>query len=251
MRTNQEEIKHNYLVERIEKGDFKLKETIVVSSLCFDFRLKNIKPLFQYSILKENGIGFYFYDLYYEQINVVVEINEEYHESASQKLLDKEKEDWAKTKLNCEYLKICFHQQYGTIAGQIEAVVTKILAEISKVGVEKTFWHENQFNPFDYIKEQTKTIIVSVSEKNKIDNLNELPLQIKRDFAKIDNLTIIYLTGRTSSVATVYHVSAADWIVNNNSLFHTGKMDLTNSIIKSGSTFYNENKNIIFSPDLR
>lgn len=249
MRTQEDILKHNYIIEHLENAEFKTKELIILSALCFDSKLWNIKPVFQLP-LKKDFNSFYFFDLYYPALNLIIEVDEEHHETASEKQNDKLKELKAKDELDCHFYRICYHEKYGNVGEQIEKVKERIFELVNQIGEEKTKWREHQFNPSDYLQQQEKTILVSVSPKNKVNPLNKMPLQIRKPILDIDELNIIYLTGHTGTVASVYKVTPNDWISNGGNPYHNGKLDYENPIITSGSTFYKGTKNIQLSPDL-
>jgi hypothetical protein len=250
-RDKEEIIKHNYLIEHISKGEFKIKETIAISSICFDHRLKDLKPIFQKYVTKENGTDKYYYDLYFEKINLIVEINEEHHEDASEIEEDLIKMNWAIEKLKCEYEYIHYDEKYGNLHDQLETLKLKMLKLIEKIGVQNTRWVENSINPFEYIQTQKRTIMVRVSESYEFKDLRQFPLQLNRKLLELDgDITVIYLTGGTGTIATPYKVNKNEWQPSSTNLIHSGRLDTGNTIVTSGSTFYSESKNTLLSPDL-
>lgn len=249
MRTQEDILKHNYIIENLENAATKIKELIVLSAFCFDTKLWNLKPVFQLP-LKNDLNTVYYYDLYYPAIKLMIEVDEEHHETASEKRNDALKEEKAKSELGCHFFRICYHEKHGNVGEQIEKVKQKIFDLIEEHGVENTKWKEHQFNPKEYLEQHERTIFVSVSPKNKVNPLNEMPLQLQKQILDVDNLNIVYLTGRTGTVASVYKVRTTDWVENGGNPYHYGTLDYDNPIIASGSTFYRETRNIQLSPDL-
>ena len=59
-----------------------------------------------YRIIRQYQVGCYWVDGYIPEINLVIEVDEKYHENEKQKEEDKEREEFIKQKLGCRFLRI-------------------------------------------------------------------------------------------------------------------------------------------------
>jgi very-short-patch-repair endonuclease len=250
MKTDQEKIKHDYIMQNLLRGFGKPIETFVISSFCLDIRLQNIKPIFQYAIQKAHGNSSYLYDLYYPKLNAIVEVDEEHHETSREE--DSLKETYAISKLSgLHFFRIRFHESHSSVIDQIEQVKLKLLEVVAEKGIEDIKWVENQFDAEMAIQEYSKTLIISISRNKSITSLLDFPLQIPERITSIRDLTLVYLTGNTGTVAGVYTVQPEDWLgKGTGNLKHTGAKNPQHSILQSGSTFYRKSTNILYSKDL-
>jgi hypothetical protein len=248
MRSKQDILKHDYLVNNFERGEGKTKETMVLASFCLDIRLKAFEPKFQFPLRKAPPYeSDYLYDLYYPALNSIVEVDEEHHEHSKDE--DIEKERWAASCLKCDFYRIKFHIDHGNLIDQIENVKVKLLEKAkSKSCLE---WVINQFDAEQVIQEYAKTLFVFVSDGRKFEDLPKFPLQISHSLRKVPDLNVIYFTGGTKTVAQAFKVPEYDhWADVNGSLIHKGIRNSEHPILVSGHTLYNKNENILWSPDL-
>ena len=92
--------KYNYYVEQIRrtfhvkknKKDFVVKkyENYVITALLHDERLRDLKPITQYYV-PISDTNYALVDLYYPQINLVIEVDEPHHLDNKEKFSEKEK----------------------------------------------------------------------------------------------------------------------------------------------------------------
>lgn len=251
MRTDQEKIKHDYLIQNLKRGFGKPMETFVISSFCLDIRLRNLKPIFQHPIRKDGLESAYLYDLYYPDLKVIVEVDEDHHEGT--KTEDEKKESHARTMIpGLHFFRIRFHESHASLIDQIENTKSKILCIAKEIGEDKVRWVENQFNVEDTISSLSKTVVVSISRNKSFGSLCDFPLQIPEKYTQVPDLNIIYLTGNTGTVAGAFLVQPADWRDRGSgNLRHNGTPNPEHPILQSGSTFYRRNNNILYSADLK
>lgn len=252
MGTKQEILKHNHIIKGLSNGIGKSRETMALSSFCFDFRLQNLKPIFQFAVQKAESKNPYYYDLYYPDINVFIEVDEDHHQEAGNQRDDIEKENYAKViKPGCRFYRIRFHESYNGVIHQIEEVKLEILQVIQEVGEERTFWRAEQFDAEEALKGYEKTMIQSISRKKKFSDPREISLQITEDIRKLPWVDIIYVTGETGQAAYSYRVTTEQWRHDGKGQsFHNGTPNYEHPLLLSGSTFYREEQNLIWSPDL-
>jgi len=211
---------------------------MILSSFCFDYRLEDIEPIFQYPVNDLNNGNQYFFDLYYPGINTFIEVDEEHHETASSKRTDRAKERYVREELKAGLFKIRFHQNHGNICKQIEDAKLAMLAK------ENTYiWEPRLFDAVEAIKSHRKTILVSISKRNDMPVL-EFPLQLTKELIEVPDLNIVYMRGKSGTVSDSFITQPYHWTR------HCGISNPGNSLLQSGSTLYNKSENILYSPDL-
>jgi very-short-patch-repair endonuclease len=244
-----ERIKHSHIVDSLNKGIGKKKETFVLSSFCLDPRLRELKPFFQYPVKKPNSDAHYFYDLYYQSINVMIEVDEEHHENSKEE--DKTKEEYAVKQLGVVFFRIKFHESHAALIDQVEAVKNQILRIIAQHDFENIKWNVSLFDPENAIKSHRRTVIISVSRKRKVEDLTMMSLQIPLEIQRVRDVNLIYLTGDTGTVAGAYIVQPEHWIrIDQGNVRHDGTQIFDHPMLLSGDTFYRKSQNILFSDDL-
>jgi hypothetical protein len=134
---------------------------------------------------------------------------------------------------------------------QIKNAKERILALMEEKGNTLDVWKENRFDAETNIETRVKTIMVFASATNRTPDLQSMPLQIKKEIHEVEDINVIYFTGRTGTVATAYRVQPNDWNLSNGNSYHSGTINYYHDILTSGSTFYSQSKNILLSPDLR
>lgn len=243
-KTSTELLKLNFITQKLGNGSFKIKETIVLSSFCMDHRLQDIEPVFQHPVIDDKTNSIYYFDLYYPWINTFIEVDEEHHETSQSRKIDEPKERYVRDALKAELFKIRFHDNHGDMLKQIEDAKLAILSKPNP-----KIWQPRQFNAEDAIKTHQRTILVSKSKRNKTSTL-DLPLQLSNEITQIPDLNVVYMEGKYGTVTEAYLTQPIHWFREDGNARHNGVFNSGNSLLQSGSTFYNKTQNILYSPDI-
>ncbi len=100
--------KYDYLVEQIHRTAYKKHESFVVGALLHDPELRCLQPCTQFYVRCVDKT-YALLDLFYPQINLAIEIDEEHHENNPQKDLLRQKN--IEKKLNCQFERIVIKDQ--------------------------------------------------------------------------------------------------------------------------------------------
>lgn len=73
--------KYDHLIEQLHRTVLKRHECFIISSLFHDEQLVDLLPLTQYYIRRKDNGSYALVDLFYPQINLVIEINESHHKN--------------------------------------------------------------------------------------------------------------------------------------------------------------------------
>ena len=238
MKKNEQEIlKLNYIISNLESGFLKTRETMVLSSFCFDHRLIDLEPKFQFRSDDSAMGNHYYYDLYYPLVKVIIEVDEDHHQKADSLRHDELKEQHAVNVLGCKFFRIKFHESQRDVFSCIEEAKLELLGRERKGGPNSTKWFMNTFKPEEAIETCTKTIMVSISRHNRFSNLLDLPLQIPKEVHSIPDINVLYLTGSTAKSAVAFICQPGDWTLKDGNTYHRGMINPHNPFLLSGDTF--------------
>lgn len=244
MKTSKELLKINFITQQLANGDFKIKETIVLSSFCMDHRLQDIEPSFQHRVVNDKTNSVYYFDLCYPWTNTYIEVDEEHHEGSASKKRDELKERYVREELKADLFKIRYHDNHGDMLKQIEDAKLAILGKPNL-----KIWEPRQFKAEDAILTHPNTILVSISKTNKSKPL-DVPLQLTSEIMQLKDLNIVYMQGKYGTVTEAYIVQPHHWTTERGNSRHCGTRNMKNSLLQSGSTLYNKNESILYSPDI-
>lgn len=122
-----EEWKYEYFVNQIHRTAYKKHENFIIGSLIHDTNLSELKPCLQHYAKRKDG-KYALIDLYYPQIELAVEIDEEHHLKNSEG--DKFRQLEIEENLNCSFFRIKIIE--GNILCQINDLKTLIHEKMSK-----------------------------------------------------------------------------------------------------------------------
>lgn len=146
-----------YLIKTLSRTKRKDYENYVINSIWNKINEPNLVPVTQQCIRKKNG-GHFFIDLYFPQLNIGVECDEEYHNSLENKLNDIEREitifDILKQVEEKDYIarhiKIT---DFENVESQIAETVEFIKEKIKSIDISDG-WGNKFIKPKDYFKER-------------------------------------------------------------------------------------------------
>ncbi|MGB0561377.1 MAG: AbaSI family restriction endonuclease [Spirulinaceae cyanobacterium] len=95
--------KYEHYISQLQKTTRKVHENFVVSSLFHDERLRDLLPLTQHYLRRDNT-RYALIDLYYPQLRVAIEIDESHHENAIEE--DKRRQADVEKRNRCEFQRI-------------------------------------------------------------------------------------------------------------------------------------------------
>lgn len=158
--------KYNYYVEQIRrtfhvkknKKDFVVKkyENYVITALLHDERLRDLKPITQYYV-PISDTNYALVDLYYPQINLVIEVDEPHH--LDNKEADLERQKAIEDRLQCKFER--FDIDKGTIISDLAIVKEEMLArmEVLKTKGEFKEWKPSETLDIKEAKNQYKNTL--------------------------------------------------------------------------------------------
>ena len=159
--------KYDHLIGQLHSTSYKKHENFIINSLFHDEKLEDFLPLTQHCVRIVDKGKYKLLDLYYRQINLVIEINESHHESTEAE--DKIRQDEVQEDLNCRS-EVIFIQKKD-IPRQIQELKATMLSlkEVAEKNGEWKEWKE----PMSMNKlkgEFENTLFVKIKSQKKIKN---------------------------------------------------------------------------------
>jgi very-short-patch-repair endonuclease len=158
-----EKWKSDYLMGQLSSlGSHKKRyEMAVVVSLILNEKLLDVRPVLQFFVNRQKSNRKAYIDLYYPQLKLAIEIDEDYHDLIQPEDDNRQKE--IEEELNCSFIRVDAKAEIFNIKTAISNLESEIIAKISEYKKSSEFepWLEPPTVSLDTIKEQSvKTIII-------------------------------------------------------------------------------------------
>jgi len=163
------EWKYHHYTTQIRRTYRKQHENFVVTSLVHDSRLSELAPYTQHYV-KRSDQGYALIDLYYPQLDLAIEIDEPYHDAATE--ADALRERVVAENLNCEFIRISVST--GDVLEQIEALKLHIIARKLERKEHLTLWEPPKSIDFmELRKRHENTLFVKIVGHVKPEELHK------------------------------------------------------------------------------
>lgn len=162
--------KYEYLVNQLHRTAYKKHENYVIGSLCYDETLSELKPCTQHYVRRNDNKRYALLDLYYQQIELAVEIDEPHHYKGSH--LDKIRQQIVENDLICEFIRIDVKK--GNVISQTEALKDRIKEKIFNFKEKNKFkiWVEpNTLDIFEAKQDFRNTLFIKIKGEIHPDDL--------------------------------------------------------------------------------
>ncbi|GAA5023589.1 hypothetical protein GCM10011506_06560 [Marivirga lumbricoides] len=225
--------KTKYIVEQVHKLKNKPYEILLIAPLLTDPELLDIRPFTQHSVQSDSGL--FFIDLYYSDLKIAIEIDEEYHEK--QITEDTERERIITEKEQCTFKRVKIDDKFDfttTLKILKEFIVSK-RDELIKLG-SFTKWTIKTFDISQAQKDHPKTVFFKATKPfDSGFDPTRGPIRISEQIRKNAD-TFATISGDT--VTNVYSIKLEDWENYGQGLGYIHKgLELPNhSLLSSGTT---------------
>ena len=168
--------KTSYLLEQINKLKKKSYEIAIIAPLLMEEQLSHVLPYTQFPV-KAGGEQYYI-DLYYPNLKLAIEIDEEFHEMQTED--DTKREINIKEILQCAFIRIKIDTDFDAYS-KIKYLKEQIYNQVEQLKKDKIFvtWEPKIFRMEDAVRDYPNAVFYKIPENSVFGNpLLTGPLQI-------------------------------------------------------------------------
>jgi len=239
-------IKQAYLLEQVNKLKGKKYELAIITPLLFDADLLIIKPFAQYYIRPNDD--HFFIDLYYPDLGIAIEIDEEHHKRQIDQ--DAVRERDILDCINCDFERIKVEADTDCIKER-ERIKRLILSKVDTLMQANSFkeWNPSSFELVKAQRDHPNTIFYKIKENNDLPpNPFRQPINIAFEKTQKADL-FVGISGGT--VVDVFNVRPTDWEKVGQGYRQHGVSDPAHPLISSGTTDWKISSNKAFGDNLK
>lgn len=235
--------KHEYLLQQVNRLKNKKFEIAILAPLLYDHELLIVQPYTQYPV------GSHFIDLYYPDLKLAIEIDEDHHLQQVEEDLNREKT--ITNCLNCDFIRISTEKLTDCISKKAdikETILGKIL-ELKKLG-DFVEWNPAVFDLQIAQKDWPNAIFFKIPEKEELLSSESFREPVNISPAKIRQADLfVGIYGHT--ITDVFSGKPVDWENTEAGVRNIGKAFPDHPLISSGTTTWNVTSNKAFGNNLK
>ena len=241
----EQELKNSHIVKQIKKLKNKEHQLALLAPLLMDEEIWDAEPYVEHFVSIESTKKAYRIDLYYHNLDLAIEVDEEHHKKNS--INDNKRETEIKNQQSCEFYRLKVHQEGFIHIDEIKKLKEKILNCI-KTKENFVRWQPKIHDTEDAFRDYPKLIYVKKSNKSS----NPFPkFQLRKDFHNDKDLVIAIITDSESQFADknlktidcVYQVTDIFSKNQQNGYVEWSGKTISHSIQLSGATILKMNNN--------
>lgn len=255
MKISQNELKRQHVFEQLTKiKSDATYENAIVTALLMDEELLCLKPITQQA--KQLSTGYIQIDLFYPELNLAIEIDEQAHSRTIKEDEARDKELMDKWNIKCHRIRFWGEHQEKSIWDKLTTCKNKIKELQQEINPPN--WHIVQHALSDAQEQHSNMIFRKINKPIYRNNIIDFNIKINPKIMlteHISSLNISVYTGQTSEIATVITTpkNSLKSLGNGNYQVHTDcYINQEHPLNQSGFTSSNwaTGKSTIYSNDL-